>query len=276
MIAQATKKYAGYKNNELGIFCSVNRIQSTYPLHNHDYIEIEYLVSGQLEQEINGTKTVCLPGDCWCLTQYDLHSFKTAEPVIIHNLCVDVMSMPADVSELLRKTEFPLRGSLKEEALGEAVSLFGKLRKATTEDSKFSRQKSTAYLLLLISLIFENSVTLEYDTENKEYKHISAAIEYITQHYTENIRLGDVAKSVFLTPKYLSKLFKDTTGYPFVSYLNHVRINKAKKLLLETDLSVTDIAMKCGFESFPTFFRQFKALCGCSPTAFRGSAHSAR
>jgi len=94
-------------------------------------------------------------------------------------------------------------------------------------------------------------------------------IEFIKKNYDQKISLDDIALNVALSRSYLSKLFKDETGSSLFSYINHVRIEKSKQLLLDDRLSLVDIAGACGFEDQSYFTKVFKRETGISPKRFR-------
>ena len=94
-------------------------------------------------------------------------------------------------------------------------------------------------------------------------------LRYIEVHYQENISLESIAKDLGFSKFYLSRIFSNKIGYQFNDYVNRLRINKAQKLLSETDLPVTIIALECGFESQRNFNRIFKKLTLLTPTEFR-------
>ena len=72
-----------------------------------------------------------------------------------------------------------------------------------------------------------------------------------------------------LNPSYFSSKFKSVNGIGFKEYHNNVRIIRAEKLLLETDMSITEIAMKCGYETSNYFGDAFRRINNCSPSQFR-------
>lgn len=111
--------------------------------------------------------------------------------------------------------------------------------------------------------------------ENSELPVITKAKEFIQQHQTEDISLGDVAKSVNTSSFYFCKLFKKVTKLNFTHYLSRVRIEKAKNLLLNPNLRVSEIAYEVGFQSLTHFNRVFKKIIGQSPTEYRERLTSA-
>lgn len=105
--------------------------------------------------------------------------------------------------------------------------------------------------------------------ENAEPPLITRARQYIHDHHTEDLRLNDVAKAVNTSRFNFCKIFKKITGFTFSHYLSRVRIEKAKNLLLNPNLRVSEIAYEVGFQSLTHFNRVFKNLFGQSPTEYR-------
>ena len=95
------------------------------------------------------------------------------------------------------------------------------------------------------------------------------AIEYIKEHYTENITLADVAKYVALSPGYFSSIFKQHTDEKFIDYLSKLRINKAIDLLVNSNIKITAIANLVGYKDAQYFHRVFKLYSGTTPSKYR-------
>ncbi|MFD0959058.1 helix-turn-helix domain-containing protein [Paenibacillus chungangensis] len=98
---------------------------------------------------------------------------------------------------------------------------------------------------------------------------VSDITRYIEQHYTDNIYLETIADEIGLSPKYVSRLFKETTGTSITQYISLVRISKAKELLAQTDLKVSEISERIGITSRTTFLRLFKKHESLSPLDYR-------
>lgn len=98
---------------------------------------------------------------------------------------------------------------------------------------------------------------------------ISKAKHYIEKNYNRDISLDDVSRSVDISPYYFSKLFKEETGENFIEYLTNIRIEKAKKLLLHSDMNIKNICIDTGYSDPNYFSRIFKKQVGLTPTEFR-------
>lgn len=98
---------------------------------------------------------------------------------------------------------------------------------------------------------------------------VQAAVEYINVNYDHKITLDDIAKHVYLNRTYTSQLFKKHMKVNFADYLEMVRINKAKTLLLDTSMPISEIAARVGYSNQSYFTKVFKHNTGFSPNAFR-------
>lgn len=97
-------------------------------------------------------------------------------------------------------------------------------------------------------------------------------IEYIRTHYSRRITLEEIAAYVYLSPSYLSSLFRKETGQTVSEYVLHVRIEKSKTLLLRPGISIGETAALCGFEDQCYFTRVFKKQAGMPPKKYRAHA----
>lgn len=115
--------------------------------------------------------------------------------------------------------------------------------------------------------IVANQIAIQH--ENLESPMIKKAKEFIQKHKSEKLSLGEVSKSVNVSTFYFCKMFKKATGLNFTDYLSRVRIEKAKNLLLNPNLRVSEIAYEIGFQSLTHFNRVFHKIVGRSPTSYR-------
>jgi AraC-like DNA-binding protein len=104
---------------------------------------------------------------------------------------------------------------------------------------------------------------------NSELPVITRAKEFIQRNQGEELSLGLVARAVNTSTFYFCKLFKKSTGLNFTDYVARVRIEKAKNLLLNPHLRISEIAYEVGFQSLTHFNRVFKKILGQSPTEYR-------
>ena len=106
--------------------------------------------------------------------------------------------------------------------------------------------------------------------DRAEPVEIWKARNFIHEHSDEELSLTEVAKSVHISPNYLSEKFKEVTGVNFVDYIAHTRTEKARELLQNSHLRISEIAFAVGFQSLSQFNRTFKKVTGRSPSDYRG------
>jgi AraC-like DNA-binding protein len=98
---------------------------------------------------------------------------------------------------------------------------------------------------------------------------ISFVLDYLDHHYGEDINLNIVADKLNLTSGYLSSIFKEKTNINFSEYLNNLRVERAKELLVNVDLRIQDIATQVGYQNVNSFIRMFKRRYGLTPGEYR-------
>jgi AraC-like DNA-binding protein len=115
--------------------------------------------------------------------------------------------------------------------------------------------------------VMANQILVEQ--QNEEPPMITRAKSYIGEHKAESLSLDQMAKALNVSTFYFCKLFKKATGLTFTDYLSRTRIERAKNLLLNPNVRVSEVAYDCGFISLTHFNRVFKRVAGQSPTEYR-------
>src|SRR6266478_9506479 len=107
--------------------------------------------------------------------------------------------------------------------------------------------------------------------ERAEPVEIWKARKFIHQHSDDELSLTKVAKFSNISANHLSEKFKEVAGINFVDYVARIRIGKARDLLQNSNLRISEIAFAVGFQSLSQFNRVFRKLSGKSPSAYRGA-----
>lgn len=121
---------------------------------------------------------------------------------------------------------------------------------------------------LKISL-FERRVSSAAEPEKQEERAITGITRYLQEHLAEEISLSVLAEQFHLNPQYISQLFKSEIGVNFLVYLTNIRMEKAKKLLLSTALSIAEVAEQSGYGDYRVFTKVFKKSEGITPSQYR-------
>ncbi len=152
---------------------------------------------------------------------------------------------------------------------GNIETVFGLNYKYLSQIHSFTEISQLSIWLTKIMARFIDSV---FDLS--EVKHVDIlykALNFIKNNYMEKISLMDVAAYVYISPSYLSKLFKEELKFNFNSSLNKVRVDMSKKLLKDYRVSLINVALSCGFEDQSYFSKVFKRFTGLSPGKYRES-----
>lgn len=103
----------------------------------------------------------------------------------------------------------------------------------------------------------------------KRHRLVRTALEWMEDEYAADLTLAAIAERLFVNPNYLSTLFKSETGMTFTQHVTHIRIEKAKRLLTETNLRIYEICEKTGYADQAYFSKLFKATVGVTPYEYR-------
>lgn len=115
----------------------------------------------------------------------------------------------------------------------------------------------------------EKDILSDREIADTDRKLIRDMTDYLNEHLGEEINLKVLGEVFYLTPNYISRVFRDELGVNYLTYLTHLRIEKAKKLLLSTDMGIGEISDASGFHDYRTFTKVFKKYESVPPTQFR-------
>lgn len=142
------------------------------------------------------------------------------------------------------------------------------LNKLTRFDEHASWDDAFDYFNELARIIFEIRDNEEKNNMTKSINHIK---QYINNNLNDDLSLARLAEKVYFNPSYFSRMFKQSTGINILSYINDIRISRAKELLETSDMKIHEIAAAVGYDS-PSYFTQFfKRIVKISPQEYRDS-----
>jgi len=128
--------------------------------------------------------------------------------------------------------------------------------------------QSALDMLRWANYLFERSYAYEEEIA-KTGTLIQRINNYVHEHYQENIGRNDLAEVLYLAPEYLAKLFRKKTGKYLRDYIGEYRIERAKELLRNPEVRISDVASSVGIDNYPYFSTLFKKYTGLSPNEFR-------
>ncbi len=102
-----------------------------------------------------------------------------------------------------------------------------------------------------------------------DMSRLSKIYRFVMENYRRDVQVQELSDLIGLSKVSFCRYFKQRTGKTFMEFMIEVRIGNACKLLMEDEMNVTEIAYACGYNNISNFFHQFKAIKGCSPTAYQ-------
>jgi len=238
------------------------KFSSSYPLHWHNYFEIELILNGKAKSVYNGIEKDISRADLYLLTPVDFHSIECDEPVELINISFDESCISENKRLFLSVSENPKMKKLNDEEF----LRFKTAAKLLEQECENCGNGSNILLQYLLMFFSGNE---PYLSENKEHlTGIRKAIEFLELHFREKITLEQIALLSGYNTTYFSELFKRVTGETFIDRLKFLRVNYAK-LLLSGGFSVTETCYASGFGSLSNFQAVFKEKCGVSPGEYK-------
>ena len=122
---------------------------------------------------------------------------------------------------------------------------------------------------LLEVLLIKLERSIQFHGRSSGFGYVAQAKQYIVENLTSEITVQSVADFIGIHRSYLNRIFREQTYSSVKSYINRMRITQATVLLADSDLSITEIAFRVGFNSRQSFYMMFQKMRGCSPTEFR-------
>ena len=261
--------------------------------HMHKMYEVYYLMEGSRKYFIDDSIYLVNAGSLVLIDADSVHKTSSMGDIphsrIVVNFRLDFLEDFSDQVKALNltsifKTKFtvlPLSFKYKltiENILSRLMDLqdYEKHQDAnlTTDENGISSQAVLSKLLLseLLIHIKEYINVLEqkeYESHQIVNNKVDKIIKYICKHYTEDLTLTSIAEQFYISPFYLSKIFKRSTNLSIVEYINSLRIKQAKELLETSSTKIAEIAEIVGFSSSSHFSRTFKLVTGLSPQQYK-------
>lgn len=250
------------------------------PWHFHPELELTYIMKskgtrfvGDSVQDFSENDLVLLGPNLPHLWQNPAHHESGSQAIVIHFaeqfLNTDLKTIPEfeRIYQLLQASRTGLWFG------GETAFEAGR------EMNRMISLPPYARLIAFLNLLHRLAGTSDYrplasegyvhQSSAKEAEQLAVVFEFVRQHFQAPVRLEEVANLIHLTPPAFCRFFKKRVRRTFFEFLNEFRIGRACRLLLETNLKITDIAYRSGFSNIAHFNKQFKSITGHNPASYR-------
>ncbi len=239
-------------------------------LHWHENAELIRIAKGFAKITVANSIYDMKQGDIIFVQSKQLHYFETNSDGCVVDLC---MISPIFLNKWLSKlfllsTNIPYE-KIKdipglEQEINFIISVLIRESENITPLNKEILEVEILHLWCILARHFSTNINLN----SKKLDFLYTVLDYIDKNYSEPLSLSSVAKKCNYSPAYLSSLFSECLGIGFKKYLDQVRVAESKKLMISTDLSITSIALSCGFDNVRTFNNRFKSITEITPSEF--------
>lgn len=259
------KIYEGYRDLSSNILISENK-DNAYERHFHRNIELIYVRSGMMEAIINGSEYQFHKDEIIFVPSYFTHEFSTPEhsDVLVLLIPYEILS---DFNDFFKEKQLnPFLGDREYNCkIREVLELLLKMR-------AYNNQYVLKGFINIIFGLLINRYPLIYIRNNSNSNVIIQILTYIEENYHNPISLESIAARFNYNKYYISHLFRQYVGENFKNYINTIRIQHViSQYKQEPETNISAIAMRCGFNNMPTFYRTFKEICNMPPKDFFSS-----
>ena len=252
-------------------------------IHNHDFVEIVYIIEGTGRHYVNDEEFAVKAGDLLFVNYGCTHAFHVDDKLVAYNLMIRVdyftknMIKDDNLFYMLALTSFEkIQHELNDKSplvsfdYSERDDMFNLFKNIEMEQAKNELGKALildSYINVILCKVFRKIFVKDSD---KDLLIPQDILDYIAEHFNEKISLGDLSQRCFYNPAYFSRLFKKTFNMSFTDYIMDVRLKHCCELLKNSDYTIERIIEECGFSDRNTFYERFKNKYGCTPSEYRG------
>lgn len=258
------------------IYCGNTKGENThYPMHWHNNIEIILVLSGEIKARVNNVEHIVYPGEILFVNSSELHETES-------NNKNEIEAITILLSYEFMKKYYPEIDSYyfnideREEYSKEIKTLMIKCAEEYKKKGELYELKVSMLLMELFKILIENcKIKREKKNiliqEEKSIENVKKAIAFMEDNYELNLCLNDIAYEIGMAPTYFERFFKKNTGETFYSYLNKIRLYYSYKELINTEYSITEIALNNGFANVKSFIEVFKKEYNMTPGKYRSN-----
>lgn len=254
------------------------------PWHFHPEYELTYIVQSRGNRLVGDSIKNFEPGDlallgpnlphCWLNLQEDIDQPEHQSEAVVIQFRKDFMG-----GQFFKNPELKPISELLDKSMN-GLSFFGETRKQIAAVMlEISAKKPIDQFIDLIQVLKILSESKEYisltsdgftaQLAQTESDKINLVLNYLKENFKSQIKLDEVAALTHMTPAAFCRFFKARTSKTFVYFVNEFKIGYASRLLIETDLPVSQIATEAGFHNIANFNRHFLKFKETTPTQFR-------
>ncbi len=243
--------------------------------HAHSFIELSVILEGEAEYIVEGRTVTARKGTVFLFNPCTYHQERQLAETYSHEMHIGFRNFSLDGYD---RNYFPFKTSLID--LSNNKANFFKIcdeilaEKADEAAGYDLMMKSLVMNLLVLILRSAQSNPLETHglkisiAEKEKKTLVNNIIYYLEKHHTEEVSLETLSETMYISPTYISRVFKEETGNSPINYLINIRLNRAKEMLETNQVTVKEAAETVGYQDAYYFSKLFKKHYGKSPSEF--------
>ena len=270
------KEYRKHSKNRSFVMCEYEAA-ANYDIspHWHSGIEMIYVLHGQLSVAAQENWTLC-NGEFLFLNSSQIHSITYTAGTRTVSLQVSCIWLYKVIPEFLsidiELTPLTLRRLKDRQPYEELVRSVLLLKDVFYSKEEYADIGVNGYVFLILYHLITHFRAGEKKGQKEVYlyqQQIRLLVQYLNKHYQEDISLQNLADTLYVSPQYISKLFRQHFSMTYKQYLMKIRLEHAVYEMIYTEDSLLDISIKCGFSSQHAFIDLFKKKYNMTPSEFR-------
>lgn len=259
--------------------------ETTVPWHWHEALEFGYVVDGRVKVSTTTRTQTLQKGEAYFTNSNALIAVENIENCILDSHLFHPIFLSGHFKSVF-ETKYlnPVIQNKDIDLLcfrGETESqrkLLGKLRQLSQlqsqQDVEFQTRSLIGEIWLLLLSVIQEADSSVYRCAGKNQDRLLTMLSFIQENYAEKLALEQIADAASISTRECLRCFRESIRQSPMDYLIEYRVQVAKKLLETTNLSITEIALRCGFNSNSYFTKIFHRSCGKTPNAYRKELQS--
>ena len=260
-----------------------HKTEFTYPLHQHKEFELNFIekgkgvrrIVGDSVEEIGDYDLVLLGGeDLEHVWEQGSCTSKDIREITVH-FSGDIFgegllskNQFASINRMLQRADHGLSFSI-----GTVMKVYSALDTIADASERFVQFLKFMYILYELSVADDARVlassSFSHAERETESRRVQKVKEYVNEHYSEALKLSDIADLVGMSPVAFSRFFRHRTGRTLSDYITDIRLGYAARMLVDSSRNISEICYECGFNNLSNFNRTFKAKRNYTPREFR-------
>lgn len=261
-------------NDDLPYWVYVNKGNiSQITKHWHSALEIDFTVHGQADYIVSGKRTQITDNEFILINSQEIHSVENIKNILDRRSLVLLIPYENIVALYPKFENLQFTNKGRKDAKEKLSGLLKKFYDTSfIKDKELRNLQQLGYYYLIVYAVLESFCeTKSLPIKKGKEEKVKEIVKYLSQHYSEDISLNEIAIKNNISPGYLARLFNEEMGVSVIKYLQMIRLQNGFNLLTNTDKSITAISDEIGFANVKSFRKLFKEFYKQTPTNYKKS-----